>query len=64
MVFHQLVQKHYHFQAFCTDRTQIYVPCPVKNLKLVIFIANSSSREGIRARAQGFAPVSIGSELF
>ena len=44
MVFYWLVQKHSHLQAYCKDRSQKYNLCPLKNLKIEIFSANSPKK--------------------
>ena len=42
MVFYRVVQKLWHFKAYCKDETQIYTFCPpLKNLKIEIFANNS-----------------------
>ena len=45
MVLHRWKQKHQHFQAFFTNRSQTYTLCLLKNPRIEIFIANNSPKK-------------------
>ena len=45
MVFHRLLQKYKHLQAYCKDGTQKYTHYPLKNPKIELFIANNSLKK-------------------
>ena len=50
MVFHRLMQKYWHLQAYCKDRAQKTL-CPLKTPKIEIFIANNSLKKFLAAES-------------
>ena len=41
MALYRLMQKYWHFEAYCEERTQKYKGCPQKNPKIGVFVNNS-----------------------
>ena len=50
MVFHRLMQKDRHFEAYCKNRTQNYIVCSLQNQKVEIFVAKIFSKKTHRKK--------------